>query len=117
MDKKLARIRRGARLRYNLRKLGAVRLVVHRTSRHIYAQIISPDTSKVLVAASTVERVIRENLKFTGNKYAAGVVGQIIAERALNKDISKISFDRSGYKYHGRVQALAESARKFGINF
>ncbi|MGL4859852.1 MAG: 50S ribosomal protein L18 [Enterobacteriaceae bacterium] len=117
MDKKAARIRRATRARRKLKELGATRLVIHRTPRHIYAQVIAPSGSEVLVAASTVEKAIAEQVKFTGNKEAAAVVGKIIAERALAKEISNVSFDRSGFQYHGRVQALADAAREAGLQF
>lgn len=117
MDKKSARIRRATRTRRKQRELGATRLVVHRTPRHIYAQVIAPCGSKVLVAASTVEKVIAEQLKYTGNKDAASAVGKAVAERALHKGIEKVAFDRSGFQYHGRVQALAEAAREAGLQF
>lgn len=117
MDKKLARIRRATRARHILREKGATRLVVHRTPRHIYAQVIAPNGSEVLAAASTVEKVISEQVKYTGNKDAAAVVGKAIAERALAKGIEKVSFDRSGFKYHGRVQTLADAAREAGLQF
>ena len=108
MDKKSARIRRATRARRKLQELGATRLVVHRTPRHIYAQVIAPNGSEVLVAASTVEKAIAEQLKYTGNKDAA---------RALEKGIKDVSFDRSGFQYHGRVQALADAAREAGLQF
>ncbi|MBE2894528.1 50S ribosomal protein L18 [Spirabiliibacterium falconis] len=117
MDKKLARIRRAARARHMMREQGATRLVVHRTPRHIYAQVIAPNGSEVLAAASTVEKVISEQVKYTGNKDAAAAVGKAIAERAKAKGIEKVSFDRSGFKYHGRVQALADAAREAGLQF
>ena len=105
MDKKSARIRRATRARRKLQELGATRLVVHRTPRHIYAQVIAPNGSEVLVAASTVEKAIAEQLKYTGNK------------DALEKGIKDVSFDRSGFQYHGRVQALADAAREAGLQF
>ncbi len=108
MDKKSARIRRATRARRKLQELGATRLVVHRTPRHIYAQVIAPNGSEVLVAASTVEKAIAEQLKYTGNKDAAAAVGKAVAERALEKGIKDVSFDRSGFQYHGRVQALVQ---------
>ena len=108
MDKKSARIRRATRARRKLQELGATRLVVHRTPRHIYAQVIAPNGSEVLVAASTVEKAIAEQLKYTGNKDAAAAVG---------KGIKDVSFDRSGFQYHGRVQALADAAREAGLQF
>ena len=117
MDKKIARIRRATRTRRIIKKLGAIRLMVHRTSRHIYAQVITADGSKVLVSASTVEKNIIKNLNYTGNKEAAVTVGTVIAERAIKKNITKVAFDRSGFKYHGRIQALADAARIAGLNF
>ena len=117
MDKKAARIRRATRARRKLQQLGATRLVVHRTPRHIYAQVIAPNGSETLVAASTTEKAIIEQLKNTGNKEAAAVVGKIVAERALEKGIKSVSFDRSGFQYHGRVQALADAAREAGLQF
>lgn len=117
MDKKAARIRRATRTRRKLQQLGVSRLVVYRTPRHIYAQVISSNGSEVLVYASTVEKVISENLKGTGNKEAAFFVGKTIADRAKEKGIKHVSFDRSGFKYHGRVQALADAAREAGLQF
>ncbi|EMY0652184.1 TPA: 50S ribosomal protein L18 [Proteus mirabilis] len=117
MDKKAARIRRATRARRKLQELGATRLVVHRTPRHIYAQVIAPNGSETLVAASTTEKAIIEQLKNTGNKEAAAVIGKIVAERALEKGIKSVSFDRSGFQYHGRVQALADAAREAGLQF
>ncbi|CUX97086.1 50S ribosomal protein L18 [Candidatus Hoaglandella endobia] len=117
MDKKTARIRRATRTRRKLRELGATRLVVHRTLHHIYSQVIAPNGSEVLVTASTLEKAIADQLKGTGNKEAAVAVGKTIAERALQKGIKDVSFDRSGFQYHGRVQALADAARKAGLQF
>ena len=110
MDKKSARIRRAARARHMMREQGVTRLVIHRTPRHIYAQVIAPNGSEVLAAASTVEKAIREQVKYTGNKDAA-------AERALAKGVQAVAFDRSGFKYHGRVQTLADAAREAGLQF
>lgn len=117
MDKKAARIRRGLRARMKIRELGAVRLVVHRTPKHIYAQIIGPDGGQTLAAASTLEKGVAEGLKFTGNIEAARAVGKAIAEKAQAAGISEVAFDRSGFKYHGRVQALADAAREHGLQF
>ncbi|WP_395480199.1 50S ribosomal protein L18 [Candidatus Curculioniphilus buchneri] len=117
MDKRAARIRRAVRTRRKIQELGAIRLVVHRTSRHIYAQIIAPNGSEVLIAASTIEKDISKTLKGTGNKDAAIVVGKIIAERALQKGIHNVAFDRSGFQYHGRIHALANAAREAGLRF
>ncbi|AHG59894.1 50S ribosomal protein L18 [Buchnera aphidicola] len=116
-NKIISRIRRSMKTRCKIKKLQAIRLVVHRTSRHIYAQIISSIEAKVLVFASTLEKNISANLKYTGNKTAAQMIGKIIAERALSKGIYNVSFDRSGFKYHGRIQVLAESAREVGLKF
>ncbi|WP_295164125.1 50S ribosomal protein L18 [uncultured Buchnera sp.] len=112
----ISRIRRSVKARCKMKSLGAMRLVVHRTSRHMYAQIIS-SKSEVLAFASTLEKNIKLDLKYTGNKKAAEIIGKIIAERALSKGISNVSFDRSGFKYHGRVKKLADSARNFGLKF
>ncbi|MDF7666721.1 50S ribosomal protein L18 [Orbaceae bacterium ESL0727] len=117
MDKKSARIRRATKARRKMHELLVTRLVVHRTPRHIYAQIIAPNGSEVLAAASTLEKAISENLKYTGNKDAAAAVGKAIAERALAKEIKDVAFDRSGFQYHGRVQALADAAREAGLQF
>ncbi|OBW99904.1 50S ribosomal protein L18 [Gallibacterium genomosp. 1] len=117
MDKKLARIRRATRARRMIKEQGATRLVVHRTPRHIYAQVIAPNGSEVLATASTLEKAIREQVKYTGNKEAAAVVGKLVAERALGKGIKEVAFDRSGFKYHGRVQSLADAAREAGLQF
>lgn len=117
MDKKASRLRRATRGRKKIQELGATRLVVHRTPRHMYAQVISADGASVLVAASTVEKSIREQLKFTGNIEAASAIGKAIAERALEKGVKEVAFDRSGFKYHGRVAALADAAREAGLQF
>ncbi|WP_457913586.1 50S ribosomal protein L18 [Candidatus Gillettellia adelgis] len=117
MNKKSARMRRATRVRCKIKELRATRLVVHRTPRHIYAQVISSNGSEVLVAASTLEKKITEQVKSSGNKDAAAVVGTVVAERAINQGIMKVSFDRSGFQYHGRVQALADAAREAGLQF
>ncbi|MDD1784369.1 50S ribosomal protein L18 [Enterovibrio sp. ZSDZ35] len=117
MDKKIARIRRATRARRKIAELGATRLVIHRTPRHVYAQVIAANGSEVIAAASTVEKAIREQVKGTGNKDAAAVVGKAIAERALEKGIVTVAFDRSGFQYHGRVAALADAAREAGLKF
>ncbi|MCC4263550.1 MULTISPECIES: 50S ribosomal protein L18 [Oceanimonas] len=117
MDKKAARIRRATKARKKMLELGATRLVVHRTPRHIYAQVISPDSSAVLASASTVEKSVREQVKSTGNIDAAALIGKIIAERALEKGVKEVAFDRSGFQYHGRVAALAAAAREAGLQF
>lgn len=114
-DKKIARLRRARRARVNMREMGAVRLSVHRTSQHIYAQVISPEGDKVLASASTVEKSLRDGA--TSNVDSAKQVGKLIAERAKQAGIEAVAFDRAGYKYHGRVKALAESAREAGLQF
>ncbi|MBK1691394.1 50S ribosomal protein L18 [Ectothiorhodospira mobilis] len=117
MDKKTARLRRASRARHKIRELGSHRLCVHRTPRHVYAQIIAPSGSEVVACASTLEASVREGLKSTGNVEAATTVGRLIAERAAEKGIRKVAFDRSGFRYHGRVKALAEAAREGGLEF
>jgi len=116
MDKKAARLRRATRARKKMQELGATRLVVHRTPRHIYAQIFDAD-SKVLATASTVQKTISASLKGTGNADAAAAVGKAIAEQAKTAGITEVAFDRSGFKYHGRIKALAEAAREHGLKF
>jgi large subunit ribosomal protein L18 len=115
IDKKQSRIRRARRVRAKIRELGATRLTVHRTPRHIYAQIISPDGSKVLTSASTLDKSLREGK--TGNAEAAKAVGALVAERAKAAGVTQVSFDRSGFRYHGRVKALADAAREAGLEF
>lgn len=117
MNKKAARIRRATRARCTIKRLAAIRLLVHRTPRHIYAQVIAANGLEVLAAASTAEKEIKEQLKSTGNKEAALIVGRSIAERALAKGVKRVAFDRSGFQYHGRVQSLAEAAREAGLQF
>lgn len=113
--KKESRIRRAKRARAKIRELGAVRLCVNRTPRHIYAQIIAAEGDKVLASASTLDKDLRSGS--TGNAEAAKAVGKLIAERAKAAGISAVAFDRSGYKYHGRVKALADAAREGGLEF
>ena len=117
MDKKAARKRRGLKTRMRIRELGIHRLCVHRTPRHIYAQVIAPEGSRVVAVASTLEEQVREGLKGTGNIEAAKVVGKAVAEKALAAGIRDVAFDRSGFKYHGRVKALADAARETGLQF
>ena len=117
MDKKTSRIRRSKRSRIKMRDLRVTRLCVHRTPRHIYAQIISPDGNQVLASASTVEKDIRGGDAYTGNVAAAANVGRLIAERAREKGVESVAFDRSGFKYHGRIKALADAARDAGLQF
>ena len=114
-DKKLSRLRRARRGRAKMRELGANRLSVHRSSQHIYAQIIAPQGDKVLASASTLDKSLRSGS--TGNIDAAAGVGALIAERAKAAGITEVAFDRSGFKYHGRIKALAEAAREGGLQF
>jgi large subunit ribosomal protein L18 len=116
MSKKVQRLRRAVRTRAKIRELKVLRLSVHRTAQHIYAQIFDAE-SKVLVAASTVQKTVREGVKYTGNSDAAAAVGKAIAEAAKAKGITAVAFDRSGFKYHGRVKALADAAREHGLQF
>ena len=116
MNKNAQRLRRAARARAKIRELKALRLSVHRTSQHIYAQILDVD-SKVLAVASTVQKTVRGDLKGTGNVTAAAAVGKAIAEKAKAAGIKQVAFDRSGYKYHGRIKALADAARENGLEF
>ncbi len=116
MNKNAQRLRRAIPARAKIRQLKALRLSVHRTPQHIYAQIFDID-SKVLAAASTLQKDVREGVKATGNKDAAAAVGKAIAERAKAAGITKVAFDRSGFKYHGRIKALADAARENGLEF
>lgn len=117
MQKKQSRLRRGRRSRVAMRVRGDVRLVVNKTSKHIYAQIISGCGAKVLAASSTLSADIKGAVKYTGNIDAAKAVGKAIAEKALEAGISEVAFDRSGNKYHGRVASLADAAREAGLKF
>ena len=117
MDKKLSRLRRARKTRANIKLLGATRLCVTRTPRHIYAQVISDGGNTVLASASTVEKDFRQTGAHGGNVDAARVVGKLVAERAVEAGVSEVAFDRSGYKYHGRVKALADAAREHGLKF
>ena len=117
IDKKQARLRRARKTRAKIAELKAVRLSVHRTNSHIYAQVISPCGSTVLASASTLEPEVRKDLSHGGNVNAAVVIGKLIAERAKKAGIETVSFDRSGFKYHGRVKALADAARENGLQF
>jgi large subunit ribosomal protein L18 len=115
--KNLSRLRRARQTRIKIREVGAVRLTVHRTNAHIYAQITSPAGDKVLATASSVDKELRTQLKSGGNRKAAEMVGSRIAAKAKEKGIEQVAFDRAGYRYHGRVKALAEAARAGGLKF
>jgi len=117
LDKKQNRLRRARRGRAKIRELKANRLSIHRTPQHIYAQVIGPDGAKVLASASTLEAEVRKGIKNGGNVEAAAIVGARIAEKAKAVGIDTVAFDRSGFRYHGRVQALADAAREAGLKF
>ena len=117
IEKKTARLRRAAQTRRKIHELNTARLAVHRTNAHIYVQLYSADGSKVLTSASTAEKEVRAQLANGGNKAAATAVGKRIAEKAKRLGIEKVAFDRSGYRYHGRVKALADAAREAGLKF
>ncbi|MBP9955664.1 50S ribosomal protein L18 [Geopseudomonas guangdongensis] len=114
-DKKVIRLRRARQARLKMRELEAVRLCVYRSSQHMYAQVISADGGKVLASASTLDKELRGEA--TGNVEAAKKVGLLVAERAKAAGVTKVAFDRSGFKYHGRVKALADAAREGGLEF
>lgn len=116
MEKTASRQKRARRGRAKIRELKVMRLSVHRTPRHIYAQVFDPQ-SRVIAVASTVQKDVVAGLEGTGNVEAAKAVGKAIAERAKAKGVTQVAFDRSGFKYHGRVKALAESAREHGLQF
>jgi large subunit ribosomal protein L18 len=116
-DKNTARVRRAQRTRRRIAELSTVRLTVHRSNSHIYAQVIDASGAKVLAAASTLEREVREAQPKGGSVGAAAEVGKRIAQKAKQLGIESIAFDRAGYKYHGRVKALAEAARESGLKF
>jgi large subunit ribosomal protein L18 len=117
MNKKIARLRRARKTRAKIAELKVMRLTVHRTNSHIYAQIYSGCGTKVLACASTVEADVRKQQPNGGNVGAAQLIGKLIAERAKLNGVSEVAFDRSGFKYHGRVKALADAAREGGLKF
>lgn len=117
MDKNIARLRRAKSTRAHIRELGVPRLSVLRSGQHIYAQVFTADGAKVLASASTVQKDVAEGLKGTKNLEAAAKVGRVVAERAIQAGIEAVAFDRSGYRYHGRVKALADAAREAGLKF
>ncbi len=117
MDKNTVRLRRAKKTRAKIKELGEYRLSIHKTPRHIYAQVISPEGDVVLASASTLDKEIRGELKNGGNVAAAGTIGKAIAERSRSAGITRVAFDRSGFKYHGRVKALADAARENGLEF
>lgn len=117
MNKKTARLRRAKKTRSHIRRMGMPCLTVHRSGRHIYAQVIAAQGHGVIAAASTVQKDLRGGLDSTSNKEAARAVGKVVAERAVAAGVTTVAFDRSGYRYHGRVAELADAARKSGLKF
>lgn len=116
MKKKLSRLRRARKSRAKIRELVVPRLTIHRTPRHIYAQVIAADGQSVVASASTVQADVKKSLGNTGNVDAATAVGKAIAEKAKAAGVDKVAFDRSGFRYHGRVKALADAAREAGLS-
>ncbi len=116
-DKNTSRLRRARKTRLKQREIEAVRLTVHRTNSHIYAQIIAAGGERVLASASTLEKEVRSKLANGGNIKAAELIGQHIAEKAKQAGLESVAFDRSGYRYHGRIKALADAARAGGLKF
>ena len=117
ITKKDRRLRRAVRARAKIRQLAVARLTIHRTPRHIYAQVFDATGGKVIAAASTVQDAVKGGLKYTGNVEAAKAVGKAIAERAKAAGVTKVAFDRAGFMYHGRIKALADAAREGGLEF
>ena len=117
MDKKTSRLRRAVATRKKIAELRVHRLAVHRTNLHIYANIISPEGDRILVSASSVEPELRKELANGGNVAAAAIIGKRVAEKAKAAGIETVAFDRSGFRYHGRVKALADAAREAGLKF
>ena len=111
------RLRRARKIRAKIAEQKAIRLTVHKSNLHIYAQIIAETGDKVLASASTLEADVRKSVKNGGNVEAAAVVGKLIAEKAKKAGVTTVAFDRSGYKYHGRIKALADAARENGLTF
>ncbi|HYX64733.1 MAG TPA: 50S ribosomal protein L18 [Burkholderiales bacterium] len=116
-QKNIARLRRARQTRLKIREVGAARLTVHRTNANIYAQITSPGGEKVIAAASSLDKDLRGQFKHGGNRKAAELVGTRIAVKAKEKGVEQVAFDRAGYRYHGRVKALADAARAGGLKF
>jgi large subunit ribosomal protein L18 len=118
MDKKkAARLRRARKARAHIRRLGRPRLTIFRSGKHIYAQVISSEDGNVIAAASTLQKDVAGKLKGTSNKEAAAAVGKAVAQQAVEAGVKDVAFDRSGYRYHGRVKELADAAREVGLNF
>ena len=117
MNKKQSRLRRARKIRANIRNQAIERLCIFRTPRHVYAQVIDVSGSKVIASASTLDKDVKSQVKYSGNAEAASVVGKLVAERAKAAGVNRVAFDRSGFQYHGRVKALAEAARENGMEF
>ncbi|MFT4561255.1 MAG: large subunit ribosomal protein L18 [Gammaproteobacteria bacterium] len=117
MNKKFSRLRRARKTRSHIKYLRVTRLCINRTPRHIYAQVIDASGGTVLASASTLDKDLRGSIKTTGNVEAAAIVGKAVAERARAAGVEKVAFDRGGFKYHGRVKALADAAREHGLKF
>jgi len=117
MNKRQSRLRRAKRTRLTIRDLEVTRLTVYKTPRHMYAQVTTADGSKTLACASTLDKELRKSLKITGNVDAAKEVGKLIAKRALEAGVTAVAFDRAGFRYHGRIKALADAARDVGLQF
>lgn len=117
MDKKTSRLKRALKMRSKIKRIGVSRLTVHKTSQHIYAQVISQDGSHTVASASTMQAEIKSSISNTGNIAAATEVGKFIAQKAIAAGVTEVAFDRSGFKYHGRVKALADAAREAGLKF
>lgn len=117
MNKKETRLRRAKRTRAKIRELEMIRLTVNKTSQHMYAQVTTADGSKTLASASTLDKELQKKLKVTSNVFAAQEVGKLIAKRALDAGIKAVAFDRAGFRYHGRIKALADAAREVGLEF
>lgn len=115
--KKTGRLRRACRTRAKIKELMVHRLCVHKTPKHIYVQLISPDGAYTLASASSLDKAFKEKANYGGNIMAAKIIGEMIAERAKAIGIAEVAFDRSGFKYHGRIKALADTAREYGLNF
>ena len=117
MKKRDMRHRRAKSTRFKIRELEVTRLTVHKTPRHMYAQVMTPDGAKTLVCASTLDKELKKQLKSSGSVDAAKEVGKLVAKRALEAGIRTVAFDRSGFIYHGRIKALADAAREVGLEF
>jgi len=117
MLKKIARKRRAMKTRYTIRRLDVPRLCIHRSLQHTYAQIISPNGAEVIASASTLDKEVLSTVTEKGKTALAQAVGAAVAQRAVAKGVSSVAFDRSGFKYHGRIKALADAARENGLLF